>query len=50
MGPTSEGTTVKIKSTLIPAITIGLLVGSAVAVAAQDEEPEARSVPYSTGT
>jgi hypothetical protein len=50
MGPTTEGTTVKLRSTLIAAVTTSLLVGSGVAVAAQDEEPEARSVPYATGT
>ncbi len=40
----------QIKSTLIIAITIGLLVGSAARVVAQDEESSAPSVAYSTGT
>jgi len=40
----------KIKSTLIAATGIGLLVGSMVGVAAQDEESDVRSVAYATGT
>jgi len=40
---------VKSKLTVITAITFGLLVGAAVSVAAQGEEPEASSVAYATG-
>ncbi len=40
----------KIKSALIAAITIGLLVGSVAGVGAQDEESKARLAAYTTGT
>jgi hypothetical protein len=38
------------RTALITAIAIGLLAGSAVGVGAQDEESEAPSVAYTTGT
>ncbi len=38
------------RTALISAIAIGLLAGSAVGVAAQDEETEAPPVAYTTGT
>ena len=40
----------KIKSTLIAATTIGLLVGSMITVVAEDEESAVQAVPYATGT
>jgi hypothetical protein len=40
----------KIKSILIAATSIGLLVGSMVSATAQDEEPDVQSVAYATGT
>jgi hypothetical protein len=40
----------KTKSILIAATGIGLLLGSLVSVAAQDEEPDVQSVAYTTGT
>jgi hypothetical protein len=39
-----------LKTTLTMAIAVGLLAGSAVGVAAQDEESEAPPVAYTTGT
>ena len=40
----------QIKSTFIAATSFGLLVGSMVGVAAQDEESDVQSVAYATGT
>jgi hypothetical protein len=41
---------VKIKSTLIAATSIVLIVGSMVSATAQEEEPDVQSVAYATGT
>ena len=40
----------KMKSTFIAAASVGLLAGSMVSAAAQDEESEVPSVAYATGT